>query len=131
MKNAVFFLLTFVFIATCAVFVYFARDSAPVYVNVIMPDESAGDGITVPQNDRGQSDSGTAEPPSSSEIALVNINTASLNELMSLHGIGTVIGQRIIDYREDNGAFMAIEEIMEVSGIGERVFESIKDRITV
>lgn len=62
---------------------------------------------------------------------LININTASLEELDSLPGIGEVKAQAIIDYREANGPFGSIEEIMEVSGIGEATFEKIKDLIGV
>ena len=61
----------------------------------------------------------------------VNINTADLKTLMTLPGIGETYAQRIIDYREEKGAFASIEEIMEVSGIGESRFEEIKDYITV
>ncbi|MDP1546492.1 MAG: helix-hairpin-helix domain-containing protein [Anaerolineales bacterium] len=62
---------------------------------------------------------------------LININTASLEELDTLPGIGPTIAQRIIDYRQQNGAFSTIEEIMEVSGIGPSTFDNIKDFITV
>ncbi len=61
----------------------------------------------------------------------VNINTASLEELDTLPGIGPVIGQRIIDYRETNGPFNSIEEIVLVSGIADATFDKIKDQITV
>ena len=50
---------------------------------------------------------------------------------MMLEGIGEKISQRIIDYRQQNGPFLRIEEIMKVSGIGEKTFENIKDVITV
>jgi competence protein ComEA len=62
---------------------------------------------------------------------LVNINTATLEELDSLPGIGRTIAQRIIDYREANGPFTTIEDIMNVSGIGPSTFDDIKDLITV
>lgn len=61
----------------------------------------------------------------------ININTASLEELDQLPGVGLVIAQRIIDYREANGPFPTKEAIMEVKGIGETIFERIKDLITV
>ncbi|MEW5901596.1 MAG: helix-hairpin-helix domain-containing protein [Acidobacteriota bacterium] len=61
----------------------------------------------------------------------VNINTASLEELQTLPRIGPGIAQRIIDHRKENGNFKKIEEIMKVRGIGEKVFNQLKDRITV
>lgn len=62
---------------------------------------------------------------------LININTADLDTLMTLSGIGIILGQRIIDYRAEYGDFAAIEDIMFVSGIKESVFAKIKDEITV
>ncbi len=68
---------------------------------------------------------------STSVPAKININTASLEELQTLPRIGPAIAQRIIDYRKEHGPFKRIEDIMKVQGVGERVFEQIKDRITV
>jgi len=61
----------------------------------------------------------------------ININTATLEELQTLPRIGPAIAQRIIDYRKEHGPFKRIEDLLKVQGIGERVFEQIKDRITV
>ncbi|NLY78034.1 MAG: hypothetical protein GX080_08150 [Tissierellia bacterium] len=60
----------------------------------------------------------------------VNINTCTKDELLSLPGIGEVLADRIIDYREQT-PFKNIEDIMNVSGIGEKKFESIKEMIIV
>ena len=68
---------------------------------------------------------------SSSKTTLININTASSNELMSLPGIGEVKAQAIIQYRETIESFRTIEELKEVSGIGDKTFEKLKDLITV
>lgn len=62
---------------------------------------------------------------------LININTASAEELMSLDGIGEKLSQRIIDYRTENGGFNTIQDIMKVSGIGNKKFAAVKDKITV
>lgn len=73
----------------------------------------------------------TDEPSSDNGGELININTATLDELDSLPGIGPTIAQRIIDYREENGPFQQIEDIMNVSGVGPSTFDQIKDLITV
>lgn len=61
----------------------------------------------------------------------VNINTASMEELMTLTGIGEAKAESIIRYREENGGFQSIEDLMEIGGIKEGVFEKIKDDITI
>lgn len=72
------------------------------------------------------------EDSSSSDISgLVNLNTASLSQLDSLDGIGPTYAQRIIDYRESNGAFTTIDQIKNIKGIGDKTFEKIKDKITI
>ena len=62
---------------------------------------------------------------------LININTADAEQLETLKGIGSAIAQRIIDHREQNGAFKSIDEIKHVRGIGDKKFAAIKDKITV
>ena len=61
----------------------------------------------------------------------LNINTATAEELTALPGIGDALAAQIIAYREENGAFAAAEDIMKVSGIGEKRFEALRDYITV
>ncbi|MDQ0161274.1 helix-hairpin-helix domain-containing protein [Aeribacillus alveayuensis] len=72
-------------------------------------------------NDNNQS-------PSNNKI---NINNATMEELQTLTGIGPSKAEAIISYREENGPFQAVDEIKNVSGIGEKSFEKIKDDITV
>ena len=61
---------------------------------------------------------------------LVNINTATKEQLMTLNGIGAVKAEAIIAYRQEKGRFDSIDEIMQISGIGDKTFEKIKQFIT-
>jgi competence protein ComEA len=98
--------------------------SEPVEEDTSSPLELPGSSVT-----EEAPPAATEEP--ATEAELININTATLEELDSLPGIGPTIAQRIIDYREENGAYTTIEEIMDVSGVGPATFENIKDLITV
>ena len=62
---------------------------------------------------------------------LININSANKEQLQQLEGIGPSMAQKILDYREEVGYFGAIEDIKNVSGIGEAKYNSIKDNITI
>lgn len=62
---------------------------------------------------------------------VIDINQADIQELDELPGIGPAIAARIVEYREENGPFSKIEDLMEVRGIGEKKFLNLKDRITV
>ena len=80
------------------------------------------------ENNGGLTSADTAV--SSADTGLVNINTASADELKSLSGIGDVTAEKIIEYRSSN-VFKSKEDIMSVDGIGSKTFEKIKDDITV
>jgi competence protein ComEA len=70
---------------------------------------------------------GTAGSPG----GLININSASATELETLSGIGEVLAATIIEYREQNGPFASVEDLMDVSGIGPATLEEIRDQVTV
>ena len=65
------------------------------------------------------------------KTAPLDINTATAEELETLPGIGPVVAQRIIEYREENGPFDRIADLLNVKGIGDQTFERLMDRITV
>lgn len=81
-------------------------------------------------NNSSNSTSNTGSSNSSSNNDLININTASLDELKKINGVGDAKAKTIIEYREQNGSFNSIEDIKNVSGIGEKMFEKIKQQIT-
>lgn len=65
----------------------------------------------------------------SNDKNLININTAGVDELMKLPRVGPKIAQRIIDYREKHGKFKKLEDLMKVSGIGEKTFQGFEGMI--
>lgn len=71
------------------------------------------------------------EEQSSSGSGKVNINFATKEELMTLPGVGEAKANQIIQYRNENGSFVRIEDIMLISGIKEGLFEKIKEYITI
>lgn len=94
----------------------------------ILEEQPAGSGLVQPS---GPGQGGTGEGQMPQARSLVNINTASREQLMTLPGIGESRAEDIIRYREEYGGFQKIEDIMKVSGIKEAAFQKIKDSITV
>lgn len=72
-----------------------------------------------------------AAPLSASPEAKVDLNTATVEELDSLPGIGLATARRIVEFRTQNGPFKKVEDLMNVKGIGEKKFLRLKDRITL
>ena len=91
-----------------------------------------GDKIYVPNKNEEIGNITTVnEEINSEEQSTININTASLKELMELPGIGEVTANKIIEYRTQNGKFGTIEELKNVPGIGSSKFENLKEKIRV
>ena len=86
---------------------------------------------TIESSTKESSATGSSSSKSEKITTKININTASVEELQTLKGIGPATAKSIILYREEYGAFSAIEEIMNVKRIGEKTFAKIKERITV
>ncbi|EGT3614970.1 competence protein ComE [Clostridium perfringens] len=84
------------------------------------------------ENSKNVSNNSPEEKISSSgESSTININAASKETLMTLNGIGESKAQAIIDYREETGGFKSIDELTNISGIGEKTLEKIKDKISI
>lgn len=105
----------------------FTKDAAEEAVNLAEP-VTDGMQVIIPTKEAEQQKK-TEEVRSRS--GMVNINTATAEELCSLPGVGESRAQDIITYRTKHGAFQTIEEIMQVSGIKEGLFEKIKDKIYI
>jgi len=78
---------------------------------------------------------GVAPPPGAAAgpggTASVNLNTATSEQLQTLPGVGPVLAQRIIAYRDEHGGFKSVSELRQVSGIGDARYQELKDRVTV
>lgn len=92
-----------------------------------------GEQITVPtKKEAAKAQKNTNQNPSErSDSDLININKASLEELMTLPGVGQAKANLILDYRMEHGSFSKKEDIMKISGIKEGVYNKIKDLITI
>ena len=94
-----------------------------------------GEKVYIPK--KGETAASALEPLQPQEAAdsgfsaKVNINTATSEELQTLDGVGPVTAEKILSYRNSNGAFQNIEEIKNVDGIGDKTFENLKEHITV
>ena len=71
------------------------------------------------------------EPAINEEELMININTANVYELQMLDGIGEKTAKRIVEYRNKNGEFEVIEDLMRLDGIGKKKFDAIKEHICV
>ena len=110
----------------------FLLDGQKVYIPSLPMDE---DGNVIESASSGGSSSGDSSAGTSSgggtASGKVNINTADSEQLQTLNGVGPATAQKIIDYRQSNGSFTSVEDIKNVSGIGDKTFEKLKDSITI
>ncbi len=103
---------------------YYKKSHPPININFQKPFQKDD---TLQKNDtlQGELDHLLIEAKS------VNINQASLEELMKLKGVGPVLAHRIIEYRRQNGFFQSKEGLKKVKGIGPKKFDAIKDYVVV
>jgi competence protein ComEA len=96
---------------------------------IVVPERAAsGASAAVPT---APTAAGSTAAPGAPGGALVNLNTASLEELETLSGVGPSTAQKIVDYRTANGGFTSIEQLMDVPGIGDAKYAAVKDSITI
>lgn len=95
--------------------------------------EQLGDGVhlVVSTTQTQDTNTGLASDTKAQSSGKVNINSASVSELKSLDGVGDATAQKIVDYRQNQGRFTKIEDLKNVSGIGDKKYESLKDKICV
>ena len=109
----------------------FLVDGQKIYIPSYALDE---DGNIIEGSADGESVSGSGTSSATGAIdpsGKVNINTADSTQLQTLNGVGPATAQKIIDYRDSSGRFTTIEDLKNVSGIGDKTFEKLKDYICV
>ena len=103
---------------------------SPVHIYQVIPASEPED-----EANSGQEDAAEAETPAAETVPAaiwpLNINTATAEQFDQLPGIGPVLAQRMVDYRQANGGYRAVEELLKVNGIGDAKLTEILDLITV
>ncbi|MDO4869600.1 MAG: helix-hairpin-helix domain-containing protein [Bacillota bacterium] len=103
----------------------FLEDGQKIYIPEKLPEGEAG----AAQDTVGAA--GYVPSAAAGTDGKININTADSTQLQELNGVGPATAQKIIDYRTSNGRFQSIEDIKNVSGIGDKTFDKLKDNITI
>lgn len=100
-------------------------------VNLARP-VADGEQLIVPRHGETVPQAGTsATTAGGGPGGTVNLNTASLTELQTLPRIGPAIAQRIVDWRSANGRFRSVSDLLQVAGVGQKLFDGVKDKVTV
>lgn len=116
---------------------YVLEDSHKIYIPNINEKEekeiveNMEDGVVISGSGMSDGNDANSGNDSKNENVRININTANVKELQKLSGIGEAIALRIVTYRKENGKFNSIEDLKNVSGIGENKFNKIKNNIFV
>ena len=86
--------------------------------------------VTAPTSGKANADAVTTNTSETTDEK-INLNTATVSDLQTISGIGQKRAQDIIDYRDSKGGFTSVDELKDVSGIGDKTFEKIKEAVTV
>lgn len=107
-----------------------AEEASPAYLNQAEKLED-GQQIYVPSAQEAESAAAGMQVGPEEDDGKIDLNTASKEELMTLSGIGEVKAEAVIRYREEKGGFTSVEELKEIEGIKDGVFNKVKDQIKV
>ncbi len=108
----------------------FAPEADGAAVNLARP-VSDGEQLHVPAVGAAPAEAGSAGPAAGADGGRVDLNTADVAALDTLPRVGPAIAQRIVDWREENGRFTAVEDLLAVPGIGDKMLEALRELVTV
>jgi comEA protein len=108
-----------------------ATSAAPEVIASPSPESAKSESTKEAETSADEKSKSSSKSSNSKNDSRININTADASALDTLSGIGPAIAQRIIDYRKESGPFQTIEDIKNVKGIGDSIFEKIKSQIRV
>jgi competence protein ComEA len=117
--------------------VFFGRSTQQGVITVSTASEAAvqtsetAEAVSEQVSQNESTEAAPVESTETTETERLNLNKATLEQLEELPGVGPVLAQRILDYREEFGGFIVVEELLEVDGIGDKTYESIKNLVDV